>query len=437
MYIEYSAYKMNMLIPLTPQILPERIIKVEGDILTSLKGEEFEEVLNMLFKNINEKEENKLPENASNTSSRETEPEKDYADTEVLNISSMPSVSEYKDKSIAEEIPPEEFLKTVKEDLIQDTAPARHKARIEIFLRDFALSSEKEKLLSKERPSKEFLYYNVKKGELEGENSRQKIFFITPEQNSVSLSLAPEKSTTLSRTILLIHEYVEDHKTLKQNTPKDPESFKVKNTFNKGVDHLLNHRDILPEKTVLPSQEYEEISDPLKQEKELPIKESSLLSKKGGFKKDFEAGFFDIKSPNNNPDTHFIEVEIASETHQIHNVKQPVLKMDNDSSSIEVLLEHDELGRLNIRLTHHNGVIEGRINVFDTAAKDFMERNLYQIISMLVKEGINIGNFSLVLKERNGNDMEELKEYQKGGKNLKKLQEPIRNSRNGVISIIV
>ncbi len=436
MYIEYSGYKMNMLIPLTLQVLPERIIKVEGDILTSLKGEEFEEVLNVLFKNLNRKEENKLPEDASNTSSEETEPEKNSADTEVLNISLMLSVSEYKDKSIAEEIPPEELLETFKEDLIQDTAPVRHKDRIEIFLRDFTLSSEKEKLLPKERPSKEFLYYNVKKGEPEGENSRQKIFFITQEQNSVSLSLSSEKSTTLPRTTPLIHEYVEDHKTLRQNTSKEPESFKVKNTFNDGLDHFLNHRDILPEKTVLPSQKYEEIPDPLKQEKELLIKDSSL-NKKVGFKRDFEAGFFDIKSSNNDPDTHFIEVEIASETHQIHNVKQPVLKMDSDSSSIEVLLEHDELGRLNIRLTHHNGVIEGRINVFDTAAKDFMERNLYQIISMLVKEGINIGNFSLVLKERNGNDMEEFKEYQKGGKNLKKFQEPIRNFRNGVISIIV
>lgn len=73
-----------------------------------------------------------------------------------------------------------------------------------------------------------------------------------------------------------------------------------------------------------------------------------------------------------------------------------------EHSSIGISIEPDGLGKVDIQLSLDKGMINGQINVFDSANKDMLEKNLRHIMEALVKDGLNIGGFSVSLREKNG-----------------------------------
>jgi flagellar hook-length control protein FliK len=72
----------------------------------------------------------------------------------------------------------------------------------------------------------------------------------------------------------------------------------------------------------------------------------------------------------------------------------------NGPSSLEVSLEPDGLGKLNIELKLTDHHLHAQIMVNDSIGKKLIENNLPQLLSELGKEGLQIGEFSVSLKNQ-------------------------------------
>jgi len=79
-----------------------------------------------------------------------------------------------------------------------------------------------------------------------------------------------------------------------------------------------------------------------------------------------------------------------------------LMKTGVDDTSLRVSAEHPGIGKLDIELVLHKGLINGQINVFDAAGKEAIERNLYGIVNMLVRDGLSIGGLSVFLRDGRG-----------------------------------
>jgi flagellar hook-length control protein FliK len=107
-------------------------------------------------------------------------------------------------------------------------------------------------------------------------------------------------------------------------------------------------------------------------------------------------------------------------------------------ASIEVSLEPDGLGKIDIELVLDRGVINGQINASETVGKEMIERNLDSILRVLINEGLQVGSFSVSLQ----NNRSAL--YDDGGKEdlqelrvVNALQLPSSVPRQYLISIFV
>ena len=114
-----------------------------------------------------------------------------------------------------------------------------------------------------------------------------------------------------------------------------------------------------------------------------------------------------------------------------------VLQKKGDAS-IEVSLEPEGMGKIDIELTLDRGLINAQINTSEIIGKEIIERNLYAILSSLIDEGLNIGSFSVSLRNRqgemNGNNREETSKTLPA---IKPVQTPFALSQNRIISIFV
>jgi flagellar hook-length control protein FliK len=114
-----------------------------------------------------------------------------------------------------------------------------------------------------------------------------------------------------------------------------------------------------------------------------------------------------------------------------------VLQKKGDAS-IEVSLEPEGMGKIDIELTLDRGLINAQINASEIIGKEIIERNLYAILSSLIDEGLNIGSFSISLRkgqgEMNGNNREETSKTLPA---IKPVQTPFALSQNRIISIFV
>ncbi len=70
------------------------------------------------------------------------------------------------------------------------------------------------------------------------------------------------------------------------------------------------------------------------------------------------------------------------------------------SSSMEISLEPAGLGKLDIELKLTQDRLQGQIMVNDTAGKELIEKNLPQLLSDLTREGLQIGGFTVSLKNQ-------------------------------------
>lgn len=69
-----------------------------------------------------------------------------------------------------------------------------------------------------------------------------------------------------------------------------------------------------------------------------------------------------------------------------------------NDTSIEVSIEPDGIGKLDIRLNSDRGVIHARIDASESVGRELIDRNLDSIINTLAGDGINIGSFSINLR---------------------------------------
>ncbi|MBF0473255.1 MAG: flagellar hook-length control protein FliK [Nitrospirae bacterium] len=69
-------------------------------------------------------------------------------------------------------------------------------------------------------------------------------------------------------------------------------------------------------------------------------------------------------------------------------------------NKVEVTLEPNGIGKLRIEVNHEKGIIHTTISASEASGKEIIEKNINRIMEELSKEGINIGEFSVNLKER-------------------------------------
>ncbi len=72
---------------------------------------------------------------------------------------------------------------------------------------------------------------------------------------------------------------------------------------------------------------------------------------------------------------------------------------------LAVSLEPEGLGKLNINLSLDRGMVNAQIQAADPAAKNLLESNMQQIMDTLMREGLNVGGFSVSLKHGETGDM--------------------------------
>jgi hypothetical protein len=74
--------------------------------------------------------------------------------------------------------------------------------------------------------------------------------------------------------------------------------------------------------------------------------------------------------------------------------------IDKDRHSLEVSVEPEGLGRLDIKLMLDNDSIKAKIVTFDQGSKEVIDGNILNIIDSLIKEGLNVSGFSVSLRQR-------------------------------------
>ncbi len=123
--------------------------------------------------------------------------------------------------------------------------------------------------------------------------------------------------------------------------------------------------------------------------------------------------FFNIISENlSTPLSGEVTVREKSQGMQSHEVKwhQVIEWIDNKGMEgeirvLRVSIDQEELGRLHIRLSLQKGVINGSINASDPVTADLIKINLPHITSVLIKEGLTVGNLAVDIGGRNRDDL--------------------------------
>lgn len=70
-----------------------------------------------------------------------------------------------------------------------------------------------------------------------------------------------------------------------------------------------------------------------------------------------------------------------------------------DGTSIEISLQPEGLGKLDIGLVFDKGVLNAQIQASSAAGKELVEKHMSDIVNALAQEGISIGGFSVSLKD--------------------------------------
>ncbi|MBF0559548.1 MAG: flagellar hook-length control protein FliK, partial [Nitrospirae bacterium] len=106
----------------------------------------------------------------------------------------------------------------------------------------------------------------------------------------------------------------------------------------------------------------------------------------------------------------------AAKTIELNGNKFTIMRKGD--TSIEVKLEPDGIGKLDIRVNVEKGVLSANISASDASAKGIIEKNLHEIVNALTKEGLTVGGFTVSLRDRGGN-YKEGKNENSTSKNLK------------------
>jgi flagellar hook-length control protein FliK len=73
---------------------------------------------------------------------------------------------------------------------------------------------------------------------------------------------------------------------------------------------------------------------------------------------------------------------------------------NHDASSMALTLEPEGLGKINIELKMNQDQIQGHIMVHEATGKDLIESQLPNLLSDMTREGLQIGQFTVSLKQQ-------------------------------------
>lgn len=108
-----------------------------------------------------------------------------------------------------------------------------------------------------------------------------------------------------------------------------------------------------------------------------------------------------------------------------------------DNTSIELSIEPEGIGKLDIHLSLDKGTIHARINASENLGKDFIDRNMSNILQTLADEGINIGSFSISLRDRKNEFTNDEKDGKTYTATIKEPTVPVSAAGSGTINIYV
>lgn len=111
----------------------------------------------------------------------------------------------------------------------------------------------------------------------------------------------------------------------------------------------------------------------------------------------FREAMINEKNIRNNQD----QLNHLTKTHEFEYLKDHSFSIKKQtSSSMEITLEPAGLGKLDIELNLNQDRLQGQIMVSDKAGKELIERNLPQLLSDLTREGLQIGGFTVSLRNQ-------------------------------------
>lgn len=80
--------------------------------------------------------------------------------------------------------------------------------------------------------------------------------------------------------------------------------------------------------------------------------------------------------------------------------ERPLQVRHSDGKSVELVLDPGGLGQIEVELNLNRDLLQGQITVQDPTQKELIERNLNQLMNDLIREGLQIGGFTVALKQR-------------------------------------
>ncbi|MBF0563995.1 MAG: flagellar hook-length control protein FliK [Nitrospirae bacterium] len=115
--------------------------------------------------------------------------------------------------------------------------------------------------------------------------------------------------------------------------------------------------------------------------------------------KDFHMANEALPAPLHTAPDSITEVGVS----KMINVNDTLMSITKKSdTSIEVRIEPDGIGKLNIDINMEKGVVHAHISATEPQGKALLEKNLPDIINALAKEGLSVGGFSVSLKDKRG-----------------------------------
>ena len=119
-------------------------------------------------------------------------------------------------------------------------------------------------------------------------------------------------------------------------------------------------------------------------------------------------------------------------------VPEKLAIINSDSKSLKLTIEPGGIGTLDIELTLEKGVINAQIFASETTGKNFLDNNISALLNSLLREGLNIGKFSIFLGyKRDEAKNEHLAAPQKTLKTIDEIAISSNPLKNHLISIFV
>lgn len=117
---------------------------------------------------------------------------------------------------------------------------------------------------------------------------------------------------------------------------------------------------------------------------------------------------------------------------------EKLMILNSHEKYLKLSIEPDGIGMLDIELTLERGVINAQIFASESAGKNFLDNNISAILSSLLREGLDIGKFSISLGHKRDDSKQEQGESTRKNQNSPGELDLINNpAKHRLISIFV